>query len=77
MKTTDLSEMFPEANGYKTFWGAANKLAKSKAFLEENKVIHTVVVRTDNKFIPVAILGEKNEWCAGPLAGSGICVTRA
>lgn len=77
MNTKTLTNMFPEVEGYKTRRGADGKLAKAMGFLTENNVLHLTMQRPDGTYLPVAILGEKNEWCAGPLAGSGICVTRA
>lgn len=72
-----INTMFPDAKGYKTAAGAQRKLETFSNLCDENNVLTCVVQRPDGVWLPVAVIGDKNEWCAGPLSGSGICVCRA
>lgn len=74
----NLNTMFPDAKGYKTWAGAARKLEAFSVLLDENNALRVVVQRpADGLYLPVVIIGEKNEWICGPVCGSGICVCRA
>lgn len=75
MSNRNLSTMFPNASGTKTYAGAAARLAKVQTFLDSNNVVHCVVQRPDGTFIAVAVLHDRNSWCVSAFTSANICVT--
>jgi hypothetical protein len=72
-----VEESFPEVDGYKTRAGAYNRLASIERLLINNNVLTLIVHRpADNRFLPVALLNDKNEHIMMQIIDANVCVIR-